>query len=237
MAHHNALLIFAHSPTINRGKIDGAFAMLPWEDLDALLTATIGDFVRNACGLVNVDILLYRNPQEISDDYFLPFQQRLQLFELTNAPLTEQIHAAVENTFQRGYQNVVTVLENNPLLSRTLLRRVFTQLGHEDDCIVVGPTFEGKCFLVGMKTNHSKIFESTEGDYLSKSMILIKNICSIETMLYLLNPINSIDTTDNLMLLMKNVDEHDKTHLEFPSKSYLVFKMLEKKYKLKRISE
>jgi len=237
MAHHNALLIFAQSPKIDRGKFDGTFATLPWEELDALFTATIGDFIKNACGMVNIDILLYRNSQELSDDFFLPFHQRIQLYELTTAPLADQIQIAIDNAFHQGYQNVVIVLDNNPLVSRASLRRVYTQLGYEDDCIVVGPTFEGKCYIVGMKMNHGKIFETTDGDPLSKSMVLMKHICSLDTMLFLLNPMNSIDTTDNLMLLMRDVEAFDKTNVEFPSKSHAVFKMLEKKYRLKKIPE
>ncbi len=237
MSHHNALLIFSHTPKIDRSRSDGAFATLPWEELDSLFTAIIGDFVKNASGMVNVDILIYRNPQELSDDFFLPFRQRIQLFDLTNAPLTDQVCSAVENTFHHGYQNVVIILDNNPLISRALLRKTYIQLGYEDDCIVVGPTIEGKCYLIGMKMDHSRIFDSTEGDPINKSSLLMKNICLLETMLFLLNPVNSLDSTDNLMLLMKNIEAFDKSNVEFPSKTYAVFKMLEKKYKLKRLSE
>jgi hypothetical protein len=237
MPHQNALLIFLQPPRIDRGKSDGTFAMLPWEDIDALYTAISSDFIKNAYQLVNVDIILYRNAIELSDDFFLPFRQKIKLDDLTTAPIVEQIQTAIENTFLLGYQNVVVVLDNNPLISRSTMRRVYTQLGYEDDCLVVGPTFDGKCYMVGMKTNHSKIFKITEGDPLTKSMVLMKNICSLDVMLFLLNPINSLDSADNLMLLLREIETIDKTSVEFPSKTYAVFKMLEKKYKLKKILE
>jgi len=235
MPQHNAVILFSHTPNIDFSNSNGTFPVLPWEDIDALYTAMIGDFVKNACQVQSVDVLLYRNPNELSDDFFLPYQQRLQLFDLTDLPLSEQIQQAVENAFSSGYQNVIVVLDNHTMITRAILRRVLSQLGYEDDCLVVGPTFDEKCYLVGMKMNHGRIFDTSEGELLYKPMILLKHICNIDSMLFLLNPINSLDTPANLMDLMKHIDALDKANVEFPTKTYAVFKMFEKKYKLKKL--
>ena len=235
MPQHNAVLIFSQTPNIDFSNSDGTFPVLPWEDIDALYTAMIGDFVKNTCQMPGVDVLLYRNPNELSDDFFLPYQQRLQLFDLNDAPLSEQIQQAIENAFSSGYQNVVVVLDNHTMVTRAVLRRVLSQLGYEDDCLVVGPTYDEKCYLVGMKMNHSRIFDISNGEPLHKSKLLMKQICEIDSMVFPLNPLYSLYTPINLMNLMKHIDALDRSNVEFPTKTYAVFKMFEKKYKLKKL--
>jgi hypothetical protein len=140
MTQTNALIIFAITNQIDRSDQSDPFASLPWDDLDALYTAFLSDTLRVAIQLYDVDVLVYRNTKEISDDFFLSYKYRVKLFGMNEDPLAEQVQQAVENAFQLGYQRVTVLLENNPLITNKILRLTFAQLGFEDDCIVFGPT-------------------------------------------------------------------------------------------------
>jgi len=235
MYHSNAIILFSGTTQIDRSNIQDPFASLPWDDLDALYTALLGDTLRNVSQLSDVDILVYRNEREISDDYFASNRHRVRLLNLTEAPLAGQIRSAIENAFASNYQRVMIILDYNPLVHQATYERVFEQLRYEDDCIVVGPTREGKCFLIGMKLNHGKLFDASDGDPLKKSELLMQQICATQAIVFLLNPLNSLDNGINLIQLKKTIDAMDKGGSEFPNKTFGIFKMLEKKYRSRRI--
>ena len=232
MTQRDALILFFHTPQIDRSNPEDPFSTLPWEDIDILFTAMTGDILRTVSQLNTVDILVYRDTKEISDDFFFPYHQRLKLVDLESATPLEQIKIGIENAYAAGYQNIVVLLQNNPLILRKTMMEAFGQLGYEDDCIVVGPTCDERCYLVGMKMNHSSIFDSPDGDGAQKQHLLLKNICQLDSVLFLLHPMNAMDSAANLMVLMREIELLDKTSVEFPVKTASAFRALQKKYKL-----
>ncbi|MBI1805771.1 MAG: hypothetical protein HYR76_01815 [Ignavibacteria bacterium] len=234
MKHHNALILFSHTPQISRESMDEPFAALPWEDLDVLFTAFVGDVVTNSSQLVQTDIILYRNEDELSDDYFRPFRQRVRLENLDITPLSAQVQVAIERAFHDGYLHVVVLLENNPLLTSTFLIKVFNQLRYEDDCFIVGPTMEGRSFLVGMKMNHASVFNHVKGDPLMKPHVLLNRLCSFDNHLFLTNAEYSLDSAMNLARLKRKIQSLDRSSPNYPTRTAEVFKMFDKKYKWRK---
>jgi hypothetical protein len=234
MSQQNAIIIFAVTNQIDRSNHDDPFATLPWDDLDALYTAFLSDMLRVAIQLYDVDVLVYRNTKEISDDFFLSYKYRVKLFDLIEAPIEGQIQSAVENAFQLGYQRVVTLLENNPLISHKLLKLSFTQLGYDDDCIVVGPTDTGKCYLVGMKSDHSSVFRIADNESVRDSEQLMQSIMVQDTMIFPLLTLNALDSGVGLLQMKKSLEE-GKMNGDTPAKTLSVYKMLEKKYRYRKI--
>ncbi|MBI5022318.1 MAG: hypothetical protein HZB59_12855 [Ignavibacteriales bacterium] len=234
MPQSNALIIFAVTNQIDRSNQADPLATLPWDDLDALYTAFLSDTLRVAIQLFDVDVLVYRNTKEISDDFFLSYKYRVKLFELDEEPMAEQVQQAVEDAFQVGYQRVTVLLENNPLITDKLLRLTFTQLGFEDDCIVYGPTDEDRCYLVGMKADHSSIFKIIESDPLKNRQTLLKAIMQNDVMVFPMVALNALDSGSGLLNLKKTLEE-GKLNGDTPSKTLSVYKMLEKKYRFRKI--
>lgn len=232
MNQRDALILLFRNSQIDRTNPEDPFSTLPWEDIDLLFTSMASDIIRTVSQLNSIDIVVYRNAKEVSDDFFFPFHQRVKLMDADPVSPPEQIRQAIENAYAAGYQNVAVMLQNHPLIPKKIFTDLFSQLGYEDDCIVVGPTSDNRGYLVGMKMNHSEIFELSEGDVLLKQHLLMKNICRLETMLFLLPPVNSIDHAANLMALMKEIELLDKTSAEYPVKTANAFKVLQKKYKL-----
>ncbi len=236
MHHHNVLILFSRTPQIARSKSEHLFASLPWEDLDILYTAFVGDILRNACRLAGTEVILYRNPSEISDAYFRPFRPRLLLRDAENGPVSEQLEHAIDAAFADNYQRVLVLLDNQPLVVSTTIARAFEQLGYEDDCFVVGSTADGKCYLLGMRSNHSSLFDASDGDPLTKPNVLLKRLCETGSILFPLPGSYLLDSAENLDRLKRDIEAIDRKHPEFPDKSYEIFRMIERKYRPRKDS-
>ena len=233
--HDNALLVFARTPRfLTRSASDDPLAALPWEDIDMLFTAMLGDVVRNASQLEATDIFVYRNAAEYSDDYFLPFRSKIQLLELTDAPVAELVQAAVENCFRNAYHRVVAILDNNPMLTGPVLSRVFDHLRYEDDSLVLSPTPEGKCTLIGMKMNHSELFEAGQSDPFMMPDTMLERCCSLESMLFPVASPYFLDSTQNIARLKRDIEGLDRSMPDYPSKTSEVMRIFDKKYRLRR---
>ncbi|MDI6767213.1 MAG: DUF2064 domain-containing protein [Bacteroidota bacterium] len=235
MPHSNALIVFSGIGNIDRSNVNDPFSALPWEDLDAIYTALVWDMIQNASLLRDIDILFYRSKKEFSDDFVLPFKQKVTPRDLDDSPINTQIQQAIDDAFMMNYQRVVLVLDNNPYLAPKILIRAYDQLGYDDDCVVLGPTFEGNYFLIGMKANHSNVFSCTDIDPLKGHHNMLQQLCKIPAMFFLLNPINSLNSGINLLKFKRTMEKYDKGDSEFPSKTFGIFRMLEKKYRFRKI--
>lgn len=230
----NALIVFCRTPNIVRDEKNLHFSALPWDDIDALFTAFIHDLLVVVSHLTRVDILVYRNPEEVSDDFFFPFRKMIRLLDMSERPFPEQVEHAVHDAFQANYLRVVTLLDNSPLISPKRLQHVFQQLTYEDDCLVVGPTDDGKCTLLGMKTDYSKLFETDGGDPTVKPNLLLHRICELETHLFELPTGYSTDSAAGLALLQQEIRRESSESAEFPSQTSEVLQKIEKKYAKKK---
>jgi len=234
MRKASAILLFSKPPRITRSNQDEPYAALPWEDLDALFTALLGDVLEHACRLTEVDVLLYRHQGDLSDAFLHPFGDRIKCSTLVNGSLSENVHHAVEAAFASLYQRVVVLLENHPIMDTPFLAKIVQQLSYEDDCLVVGPALEGGCFLIGMKSNHSELFEKTDQDPLIKPNVLLKRLCTTNSILFVTQPTFLLDSGFSLARLKGDLDRADGLSPGFPKRTYEMFKMIDKKYRVKK---
>ena len=234
MHHNKAILLFSKVPQINRSNRDEPFAALPWDDLDTLFTAMLGDVAEIACHVDFADVFLYRDGAELSDDILSHLRTRIEVCDLPPGSFSEQVQQAVENAFAQHYDRVVVVLDNHPLMTSTLLRNIFYQLEYEDDCIVLGPTVEGKCFLLGMKSNYSLLFSPEDGDPLINSNLLMSRLCATNVVLFPMPISYSLDSGFNLARLKQDVEMLVGAEAVFPHRTYELFKVLDKKYRTKK---
>ncbi len=235
MRNSNAIIINTSSVGFERNNPDDPLTALPWDDIDLIYTAMLGDTLRGLSRVGDVDVFVYRNEKEISDDFFLPYHQFTQVFNLTEEPLGEQLRQAVEDAFAKNYQRVMVMLENNPTLSSRYLRNVFNQLEYDDDCIVIGPTYENRFHLIAMKSDLSEIFGTFDGDPLKDHEIMLKKICKHNVVLFILNPIHSIFFGKNIINMRRKIELSDSSSIDFPSKTSSIFKLLDKKYRYQKI--
>jgi hypothetical protein len=229
-----ALILFCRTPAISREKIDSDYAALPWADLQTLFAAFVGDLLMSVSHLESTDVLVYRDPAEWSDEDFHPFRHMVKLFELTGDRFTDQVARAIDQAFRAGYGRVVVTLENDPRLTAGFLGSLFDQLGFEDDCAVLAPTREGRPALVGFKSNHSRVFDSMEGDPLARPDLLLRRLCALEIELFLTRAGSSLENGAGLEGLGRALGFLAESSPAFPARSSKAFATLGKKYARKR---
>jgi hypothetical protein len=233
MPRQNVILVFSKPPRISRTNSTEPYASLPWDDLDALFSAFTVDVLYHACGVPETDVMFYRNPSEPQDEYLYRLREEVKFRELQGEHFTAQVDDAVERAFSDGYYRVVVVLDNHPTLSPRFFGKVLEQLKYEDDCTVVGPTVEGKCFLVGLKGNHSGLFDSSQDNPLLKPFGLMERLCRLDGILFLTEPRYMLDSGFSLARLWSELQEPGVRDHYVAERSYEVFRSINKKYRLK----
>ncbi len=232
----NALVLFSKAPTIERTNQDEPYATLPWEDVDALFTALLGDILEQACRLKDVDVFLHRKRTDLSDDFLLPFRDRVRCVDESGGSFTDTVHHAVDHAFGGRYSRVVVLLDNHPMMDAPFLARVVQQLAYEDDCVVVSPSLEGTCFLLGLKANHAPIFEKADQDTFVKPDLLMKRLCRLDSMLFPTEPVYPLNSGFSLARLKSELDAADGSSPEFPRRTYEMFRAFDRKYRPKKIT-
>ena len=233
MTHQNAIIVFSKAPHITRTGSSEPYASLPWDDIDRLFSAFLVDIIQSACRVTETDVLFYRDPAEPLDEFLYPLRDQIVFCELEGKKFGEQVHAAVEKTFASGYSRVVVVLDNHPTLSAKLFMRIFEQLKYEDECIVLGPTVEGKTFLIGMKANYSKMFDCVEIDPLERQFVLLERICQLEAVLFLIQQKYLLNSGFGIARLRDELETAEVQESGVADRTYEVFKSFDKKYRMK----
>jgi hypothetical protein len=233
MQKENAILIFSRPPYIHRSRGDEPFASLPWDDLDALFSAFVGDLLETASKVPGADAFFFKHPKESMDEFLYPLREKIRFRGLQGDSPAEHIRHAVEHVFAEGYQRVVVLLDNQPHLTVKYFKKMFDQLKYEDECIVASPTVDGKCLLVGMKSDYSAVFDPADIDPLKKPMELLRRLCAVNGVLFLTHQSYLLDTGYNIARLKKTLEAPGIPDEDSPFRTAEIFKKFTKKYKMK----
>lgn len=229
----NAILIIARELSLHRAHGGEPFASLPWEELDVLSNAILSDLLACAGGVPRTDVFLYRAPKSKIDESRLKFSDTIKLRDGHGATLVGVVHGAVQDLFGEGYQRVIAVLDNQPLLTPRMFRKLFEQLNYEHECVIVGPTIEGRCYLLGMKADYSAVFDSPNVDALTKPYELLNRLCALPCELFLAHQRYTLENGYSLEQLKRELKLPGVRDGNFPQRTYDVFQGFDKKYKVK----
>lgn len=233
MQNENAILIFSRPPYIHRSHGDEPFASLPWDDLDALFSAFVGDLLETSANVPGADIFFFKTPGEPTDEFLFPLREKILFRDLQGESPADHIRHAVENVFAEHYQRAVVLLDNQPHLTAKYFKKMFDQLTYEEDCVVASPTIDGKCFLVGMKSDLSSLFDPTDADPLKKPMELMRRLCVIDGVLFLTPQGYLLDSGYNIARLKNALEAPGIPDEDYPRRTAEIFKKFTKKYKMK----
>ena len=218
---------------MSRSDNNEPYASFPWSAIDTLFSAFLIDVLHHAVNVPGAEVFLYRDPSEPLDEFLYPMRDFVRFRELVGEKYSSQVRNAIDKTFAEGFQRVIVLLDNHPTLLSGYFTTVLEQLTHEDECIVVGPTVEGRCFLLGMKGNQSDLLENSVEDPLDKPQLLMERLCALDGVLFLTPQRYSINSGFNLARVREELNTLDINDGEFPARTFNVFKSFEKKYRLK----
>jgi hypothetical protein len=232
--NQDAVLLFARTPQIARSAADEPFAALPWEDLDAIFHACLGDIVNRATGVPDVDVLVYRDERYLPAAKFSRPPEMVRVLDMPAGDFAPAVGQAVEHAFHEYYHRVVVVLENNPLLTAAAISRALDMLGTEDDAVVVLPAHTGGACLLALKANHPSLFPKALSPGGGPEGILGK-LCQLDAQLYPTEPLFLVDSPAMIDELRRRISALDPAGPDFPALTSGVFRQLEKKYRLKKV--
>jgi len=234
MKNQNAIILFARTPEIVRSGGGDPFAALPWDDLDSIFHACVGDLLLAAASVPDSDVLLYRSPHFPSEKLMVPAGNGIRMFDMAHPEFGESVQQAVDGAFLEFYHRVLVVLENNPLLGRNDFRSAADQLGVEDDCAVITPADGNRIVLAALKTNYPSLFAARGASGTGRQAGVLNRLCEMEAMVFPTRPSFALDTTANIERLRVELSARDPGTPDYPRRTGAIFKTLEKKYKWRR---
>ncbi len=183
----NNIIIFIKNPVL--GKVKTRLAATLGDQKALEIYQRLLDVTRKTVTKVNAKYhLFYSDVIDMDDDWDIQdFDKYLQ----QGNDLGERMSSAFRNIFSQNdasaLQKVVIIGSDCPALTPDILEMAFTILGDSD--VVVGPTFDGGYYLLGMKEYHPALFEniswSTDAVYQEtndKSRLLQLNIADLPTL-------------------------------------------------------
>lgn len=154
----NNIIIFIKNPAL--GKVKTRLAATLGDQKALEIYQRLLDVTRKTVTKVNAKYhLFYSDVIDMDDDWDIQdFDKYLQ----QGNDLGERMSAAFRNIFSQNdasaLQKVVIIGSDCPALTPDILEMAFTILGDSD--VVVGPTFDGGYYLLGLKEYHPALFEN-----------------------------------------------------------------------------
>ena len=230
----NAIILFARTHEITRSGGNEPFAALPWDDLDSVFHACVGDLLHAAASVPETDVLLYRSAQFPAEKLIVPAGNGVRQFEMGQGDFGECAQQAIESAFLEYYHRVVVIVENNPLLRGEDFLQAADQLGVEDDCAVITPADDGGIVLAALKTNYPSLFFGKGGSAVGPPSGVLARLCELDVMVFPTRPSFMLDSTANIDRLREEVAGRDPGSPDFPKRTSAAFRALERKYKWRK---
>jgi hypothetical protein len=230
-ARHFGIIIFAKPPELQRSSADEPYAALPWDDLDLLSVAIVEDMIERACQVHAAEIVLLCHAARPSDEFLHTFEGRVRCIELAEKNVPVSYSFLSEYLSSQPYQRLVIIFENYPLLSPQLLMRTFAHLGSEEEKIILGQTYEGHCFYLGIRTPYHSFFPDAAQEILNKPYGMLSHVCKQNAIVCPTQPIIPLNSGYNLALLREIIGGMDEGDPVYPKHTAAVFKLFDKKYR------
>ena len=151
----NGLIIFIKNPEL--GKVKKRLAVDVGDAKALNIYRALLEHTRNLCLEVNCYRFLYYFQELKEDDEWLieDFLKRKQ----PKGDLGEKMSDAFGHVLH-SHSKAVIIGSDCPQISSSIINKAFTSLNNCD--LVIGPTFDGGYYLLGMKSMHSDLFEDIE---------------------------------------------------------------------------
>ena len=151
----NALILMTRIPIPGKTKTR-LMDLLTGDECAGLHMAFLKDLITTFTELKDIDLFMTYTPE---DSLFIlenVIPESMESFPQKGEDLGEKMFNAINQVLLKGYKKVVLIGSDIPDLSAKDIQTSFQILEEHD--IVLGPTYDGGYYLVGMKTSNEKIF-------------------------------------------------------------------------------
>lgn len=172
MQNKKAIILFTKNPEL--GKVKTRLAKTIGDEKALEIYKKLLDHTRNIVQNLNVDKFVFYSESVLENDHWdnTLYQKKQQ----NGADLGLRMQNAFEELFNIGYDSVCIIGSDCYELNSETIEAAFNQLTKND--VVIGPTYDGGYYLLGMKKLQRKLFEnknwSTESVYSETISDLIK---------------------------------------------------------------
>jgi len=128
----------------------------------AIHRAFLKDLMNTFTQLKKVDIFVTYTPHNDKHLHILKdiFHSNIKLFPQSEGSLGMKMHNALNNVFLKGYKNIILMGSDVPSITSKDIMASFQLLNDSD--VVLGPTFDGGYYLIGLKSPRYEIFDLDE---------------------------------------------------------------------------
>ena len=191
MSRHGALIIFVKNP--QEGKVKTRLAAGIGSQAALGVYLKLLNITRSAANQSDVERYLFYNNEIINNDDWSEskFQKHIQ----QGGDLGQRMNNAFEQVLKQNHKAVI-IGSDCPDISKDIIEEALSALD-EFDC-VVGPSFDGGYYLLGMRNHNPQLFENIKW---SSDSVLESTLTIIKEMgltVHQLSPLRDIDTIDDL---------------------------------------
>jgi len=186
MNSNSALIIFIKNP--EKGKVKTRIAKTAGEEKALAIYISLMEHTHQIALSVNCSRHLFYSQRIQQEDNWSSknFKKLVQ----AEGNLGHKMATAFKTAFQQ-HQKVVIIGSDCASLTPAIVEEAFKQLDNHD--FVVGPTFDGGYYLLGMSSYQSSVFEDIEWSTESVFPRTIENIDGLEASYFLMPILSDID--------------------------------------------
>ncbi|MEC4004370.1 TIGR04282 family arsenosugar biosynthesis glycosyltransferase [Flavobacterium sp. SUN052] len=154
MKHKNAIILFTKNPEL--GKVKTRLAKTIGDEKALLIYKKLLNHTQSIVASIEQDKFVFysdtinENDQWNEDGYYKKLQY--------NGDLGERMNAAFKEVFNLGYQSICIIGSDCYELNSEIIAEAFHKLENYE--AVVGPTFDGGYYLLGMNKLHEQLFQN-----------------------------------------------------------------------------
>jgi hypothetical protein len=197
-----ALIMFAREPVSGKVKTRLSPYNSPQKAAD-LYRAFIVDIVNNLKKLKNQDLTMAYTPTSSETAFHELLGRSIALFPQRGVTLGDRLKNAFQDFFGKGVKRVIIIGTDSPTLPISYIKEAFNALLKVP--IVIGPTFDGGYYLIGLSEFAGEIFAGVEWGSVHVFSQTIARIRDLNKKFHLLPPWYDIDTPRDLAFLQSHL--------------------------------
>ena len=199
------LVVFAKDPIPGRDKTRLTPRITP-DEAAKLYKAFILDIINNARKLErnSIDNITVAYTRVDAERVFRKLVEHpANLLPQKGRNLGERMKNVFKRSFTEGAKRVVIIGTDSPTLPTSYIQKAFDVLKKVP--VVIGPTFDGGYYLVGLSKQNDDIFDGIEWSTSRVFGQTMTRIKSLNTQVYILPPWYDVDTSEDLEFLKSHL--------------------------------